>query len=63
MGNGSLISTWKHGIEFQRMKAFSGLQLEKDVDYSSIENCVGAVTLLQLEEIPTSLLDKGKRIT
>ena len=45
------------------MKAFSGLQLEKGIDYSSIENCVGAVTLLQLEKIPTSLLDKGKRIT
>ena len=42
------------------MKVFSGLQLEEGVDYSSIPNCVRAVTLFQLEKIPTSLLDKCK---
>ena len=44
------------------MKVLSGLQLE-GVDYSSIQNCVSAVTLFQLEKIPTSLLDKCKRMT
>ena len=32
------------------MKVFSGLQLEKGVDYSSIQNCVWVVTLFQLEK-------------
>ena len=45
------------------MKVFSGLQLEKGVNYSSIQNCVWAVTLFQLEKIPTSLLGKCNRMT
>ena len=27
-------------LEFQRMKVLSGLQHEKGIDYSSIQNCV-----------------------
>ena len=45
------------------MKLFLGLQLEKGVDYSSIQNCARAATLFQLEKIPTSLLDKYKKMT
>ena len=37
-------------FEFQRMKVFSELQLEKGVDYSSIQYCVWVVTLFQLEK-------------
>ena len=38
--NGFLDSRGNTEFEFQRMKVFSGLELEKGVDYSSIQNCV-----------------------
>ena len=63
IGNEFLIPLGNIEFEFQRMKVFSGLQLENDVDYSSIQNCVSAVTLFRLEKAPLSLLDKCKRMT
>ena len=47
-------------FEFQRMKVFSGLQLEKGCNYSS--NCV-CCHFVSVRKIPTSLLDKCKRMT
>ena len=37
--------SYTHGniaFEFERMKVFSEFQLEKNVDYSSIQNCMWA---------------------
>ena len=50
-------------FEFQRMKLFSGWQIEKGVDYSSIQNCVGACHFVSGRRIPTSLLGKCDRMT
>ena len=50
-------------FEFQRMKVFSVLQLEKGVDYCSIQNFVWACHIVSARKIPTRLLDKCKRMT
>ena len=38
------------------MKAFSGLQAEKGVDYFSVQNCVWARHFVSVRKIPTSLV-------
>ena len=43
------------------MKVFSALQIEKGVDYSSSQLCVGCY-FVSIRKIPTSLPDKNKRI-
>ena len=50
-------------FEFQRMKVFSGFQLEMGVDYSSIQNCAWVCHFVSDRKIPTSLLDKCNRMT
>ena len=50
-------------FEFQRMKVFSVLQLEKGVDHCSIQNFVWACHIVSVRKIPTRLLDKCKRMT
>ena len=47
-------------FEFQRMKVFSGLQPEKGVDYSSVQNCMWGCHFVSIRKIPTSLLNKYK---
>ena len=49
-GNGFLISTWKYWIWISKNETILRLQLQKGIDYSSIQNCVWAVTLFQLEK-------------
>ena len=39
------------------------VQIEKSVDYSSIQNCVWAYHFVSVRKLPTSLLEKWKRIT
>ena len=62
LGNRFLTSTWNAEFEFQRMKVFSEIRLEKGVDYSSIQTCVWACHFVSVRKIPTSLLDKCIRM-
>ena len=59
--HGLLISNT--GFEFQRIKIFLGLQLEKGIDYSSMQNVVWACHFVSGRKILSSLLDKCKRKT
>ena len=45
------------------MKVFSGLEIEKSVDYSPIQNCMWACNFVSVKKIPTSLLDIYRRMT
>ena len=44
------------------MKVFPGLQLEKGVNYSSIQNCVLACHFDSVRNIPISFLDKCNKM-
>ena len=48
--NGFLISTWKYWIWILKNESILRIQLEKGVDYFSIQNYVWAVTFFQLEK-------------
>ena len=58
-----LISAWKYWIWISKNESILRTTAWKGFDYSSIRNCVRAVTLFQLDKIPTSLLDKCKIMT
>ena len=50
-------------FEYQRTKAFLEFQPEKGVNYSSIKNCSWTCHFVLGRKIPTSLLNKHKRMT
>ena len=50
-------------FKLQRIKVFSGFKLGKVVDYSYIQNYVWACQFASGRKIPSSLLDKCKRMT
>ena len=63
IGNGFLIPTWKYWIWISKNESILRTTAWKSVDYSSIQNCVWACHLVSVRKIPTSLMDKCKRMT
>ena len=63
IGNGFLIPTWKYWIWISKNESILRISAWKGVDYSAIQNRVWACHLVSVRKIPTSLLDKCKRIS
>ena len=63
IGNGFLIPTWKYWIWISKNESILRISAWKGVDYSAIQNRVWACHLVSVRKIPTSLLDKCKRMT
>ena len=61
--NGLLIPTWKYWIWSSKNETIIRNTAWKGVDYSSIQNFVWVCYLVSVKKIPTSLLDKCKRMT
>ena len=61
--NGFLIPTWKYSVWISKNESILRTTVWKDVDCSSIQNCVWAFHLVLVRKVPTSLLDNCKRMT
>ena len=57
------IHTWKYWIWISKNESILSTTAWKSADYSSIQNCVWACHLVSVRKIPTSLMDKCKRMT
>ena len=63
IGNGFLIPKWKYWIWIWKNENILRTTAWNGVDYSSIRTCVRACHLVLLRKIPTSVLNKCKKMT